>query len=198
VGAEQARVAAMLLLTLRGTPTIYYGDEIGLPNADIPADLVCDPLGKSVPFLGRDGARGPMRWDATSFGGFSDAAPWCVGVKQDGLPNVAEQQESATSMLTLYKRLIEARRCYPALAIGTYHPLVATGNVLLFRRSHAGAASVIVALNLGDQPAAVLHGALGTGKVIVSAFGDRNGEIVKEEVDLRPNEGLVVEIADSS
>jgi hypothetical protein len=75
--------------------------------------------------------------------------------------------------------------------------VVATGDVLLFKRGHAGSASIIVALNLGDQPAAaVLHGSLGTGKVVVSAFADRIGEIVKEEIDLRPNEGLVIEIAE--
>jgi alpha-glucosidase len=196
VGIAQARVAAMLLLTLRGTPTIYYGDEIGTPNAAVPADLICDPLGKSVPFLGRDGARGPIRWDGSRYGGFSDAQPWCVGAEESDLPNVAEQLESATSMLALHKRLIEARRQTPALAVGSYHPLVATGDVLLFQRSHAGSASVIVALNLGDQPAAaLLHGTVPAGRVIVSAFGDREGEVIEKEVDLRPNEGLVIELA---
>src|SRR5207237_2295339 len=63
VGLTQARVAAMLLLTLRGTPTIYYGDEIGMANVEVPPELVCDPLGRSFPALGRDGARAPMRWD---------------------------------------------------------------------------------------------------------------------------------------
>jgi alpha-glucosidase len=199
VGGAQARVAAMLLLTLRGTPTIYYGDEIGLTNADIPAELICDPLGKSVPFLGRDGARGPMRWDASLYGGFSNTAPWCVCPYNEGSPNVADQQESAASMLALYRRLIEARRQHPALAIGTYQPLVASGDVLLFKRSHENSASIMAALNLGGQPAAaVLHGSLGVGKVIVSAFGDRMGEIVREEVDLRPNEGLVIQLSEQS
>jgi alpha-glucosidase len=199
VGIAQARVAAMLLLTLRGTPTIYYGDEIGLTNADIPPELLCDPLGKSVPFLGRDGARGPMPWDASLYGGFSNTAPWCVCPYDEGSPNVADQQESAASMLALYRRLIEARRQHPALAIGSYQPLVATGDVLLFKRSHEGSASIMVALNLGAQPAAaVLHGSLGVGKVVVSAFGDRMGEMVKEEVDLRPSEGLVIELSEQS
>jgi alpha-glucosidase len=99
-------------------------------------------------------------------------------------------------MLALHKRLIEARRQTPALAVGSYRPLVATGDVLLFQRSHAGSASVIVALNLGDQPAAaLLHGTVPAGRVIVSAFGDREGEVIEKEVDLRPNEGLVIELA---
>ena len=73
IGQAQARVAAMLLLTLRGTPTLYYGDEIGLPQVAIPADRVRDPFEKNVPGLGlgRDGCRTPMQWDAGAFAGFS-------------------------------------------------------------------------------------------------------------------------------
>jgi alpha-glucosidase len=197
VGAGQARVAAMLLLTLRCTPTIYYGDEIGMTDSQVPVELVRDPLGKSVPFLGRDGARGPMRWDAGRFAGFSEAPPWCACADEGDLPNVVEQQANPASLLSLYRRLIEARRRNAALAIGNYEPLVATGDVLLFKRSHRASPSIIVALNLGDQPAAaILHGSQGTGHVIVSAFSDRDGEIIEEEVDLRPDEGLVIEMAE--
>ena len=73
VGEAQARVAAMLLLTLRGTPTLYYGDEIGLPQATIPPERVQDPFEKNVPGLGlgRDGCRTPMQWDASRYAGFS-------------------------------------------------------------------------------------------------------------------------------
>jgi alpha-glucosidase len=197
VGAGQARVAAMLLLTLRGTPTIYYGDEIGMTNTEVPPELVRDPLGKSVPSLGRDGARAPFRWDSSRFGGFSEATPWCVWTDDGDLPNVAEQHTNPASLLSLYRRLIEVRRRNAALAVGSYEPLVASGDLLLFKRSHRGFASIIVALNLGDQPAAaILHGWQGVGQVIVSAFGDRNGEIISGEVDLRPDEGLVIEMAE--
>jgi alpha-glucosidase len=197
VGAGQARVAAMLLLTLRGTPTIYYGDEIGMTDSKVPPELVCDPLGKSVPFLGRDGARAPMRWDTSRFGGFSDTSPWCVSPNESDLPNIEEQHANSASLLWLHKRLIQARRRNAALAIGSYEPLAATGDVLLFKRRHRGSRSIIVALNLGDQPAAaILHGSQGLGQVIVSTFGDRHGEIIREELDLRPDEGLVIELAE--
>ncbi len=75
VGTEQARVAAMLLLTLRGTPTLYYGDEIGMRQVAIPPDQVQDPFEKNVPGIGvgRDGCRTPMQWDATDNAGFSTA-----------------------------------------------------------------------------------------------------------------------------
>jgi alpha-glucosidase len=167
-GVPQARVAAMLLLTLRGTPTIYYGDEIGLTDTELEPDLICDPLGRAVPSLGRDGARGPMRWDEGNFGGFSSVHPWCSCPAADGLSNVASERESTSSILSLYRRLLKARKNNAALSIGDYTPLVATGDVLLYRRSYPGAASIIVALNFGDQPAAALvHGSFPAGQVIV-------------------------------
>jgi alpha-glucosidase len=78
VGSAQARIAAMLLLTLRGTPTIYYGDEIAMDEVEIAPDRLRDPLGKNAagPALGRDGGRTPMRWDATRHAGFSATEPW--------------------------------------------------------------------------------------------------------------------------
>jgi alpha-glucosidase len=78
VGSEQARIAAMLLLTLRGTPTIYFGDEIGMRQVQVPMDRVRDPFAKNVPGLsaGRDGIRTPTQWDSTRYGGFSEVEPW--------------------------------------------------------------------------------------------------------------------------
>jgi alpha-glucosidase len=78
VGSEQARVAAMLLLTLRGTPTLYYGDEIGMRQIPIAPEQVRDPFEKNVPGIGvgRDGCRTPMQWDASTYAGFSTAKPW--------------------------------------------------------------------------------------------------------------------------
>ncbi len=71
VGAAQARVAAMLLLTLRGTPTMYYGDELGLARVEMPPDAVQDPWGKNEPGHGRDPSRTPMQWDAGPHAGFT-------------------------------------------------------------------------------------------------------------------------------
>src|ERR1700726_3082384 len=78
VGQPQARVAAMLLLTLRGTPTLYYGDEIGMQQVAVAPDQVRDPFEKNVPGIGigRDGCRTPMQWEATKFAGFSGVEPW--------------------------------------------------------------------------------------------------------------------------
>ena len=78
VGIDQARIAAMLLLSLRGTPTMYYGDELGMLNVPVPANRVQDPFEKNMPGkgLGRDPSRTPMLWDATPYAGFSDHPPW--------------------------------------------------------------------------------------------------------------------------
>ena len=78
LGRAQARVAAMLLLTLRGTPTLYYGDELGMQNVPIPPEKERDPFGKNMPGTGqgRDPERTPMRWDTSRNAGFTIGEPW--------------------------------------------------------------------------------------------------------------------------
>ena len=100
IGPEQARVAAMLLLTLRGTPTLYYGDEIGMRQSALPPDAARDPAALHVP--GRDGARTPMQWDGSTFGGFSTARPWLPLAKDFTANNVARQRADPGSLLNLY------------------------------------------------------------------------------------------------
>ena len=113
VGTAQARVAAVLLLTLRGTPTLYYGDELGMRDVPIPPDRVQDPWERRVPGLGRDPVRTPMRW--TPGGGFSDAEPW---LPLGDEPSVEEQERDPGSLLALYRRLLALRRREDALATG--------------------------------------------------------------------------------
>ena len=122
VGREQARVAAMLLLTLRGTPTLYYGDEIGMHQVAIAPDQVRDPFEKNVPGIGvgRDGCRTPMQWDATAGAGFSTAKPWLPLADDYTHENVANLDADASSILSLYKALIALRRKLPQLVTGAY------------------------------------------------------------------------------
>jgi alpha-glucosidase len=196
VGPAQARVAAMLLLTLRGTPTVYYGDELGLEDVAIAARTAQDPLAQRIPSLGRDGARAPMRWDATPWAGFSRVRPWCVVSETDVEPNAISQRADEGSMLTLYRRLLKLRNSLPALMTGAYVPMVATGDVLLFRRELAPHKPLIVALNFGDRPAAaiVTHKEM-VGHIVLSTFCGRDGEVIDGEIDLRPNEGLIIELS---
>src|SRR5262249_28983895 len=112
LGDGQARVAAMLLLTLRGTPTLYQGDELGIGLVDIPPDRVRDPQDLRQPGLGlgRDPSRTPMPWDASPQAGFSTAEPWLPLNEDWPIRNVAQQKELPGSMLNLYRHLLAIRR----------------------------------------------------------------------------------------
>jgi alpha-glucosidase len=198
VGPDQARVAAMLLLTLRGTPTVYYGDEIGLSQVAIPPDRVRDPFEKNVPGLGlgRDGARTPMQWDAGPFAGFSTVEPWLPLADNHQAENVANHRGDKTSIFNLYRRLLDLRRKSPALTIGSYRPLAASGDLLVFIREHQSQ-RLLVALNLGGEPTSVSSQAgLWRGQLLLSSFADRT-EAVDGDIALRANEGVVVELTAS-
>ena len=194
VGHEQARVAAMLLLTLRGTPTLYYGDEIGLRQATIAPDQVQDPFEKNVPGIGvgRDGCRTPMQWNATPNAGFSTARPWLPVAHDFARENVVNLDAAAGSILSLYKALIRLRKQLPQLVTGTYEPIAAQGDLLLYRR-RGETEAVIVALNLGAEPVSVTSSSIGFGsEILLSTFLDRKGESIQGVLELRGNEGVIV------
>ena len=199
VGAAQARVAAMLLLTLRGTPTLYYGDEIGMPSVPIAPDQVQDPWEKNTPGLGlgRDPSRTPMQWDDGPNGGFTQGQPWLPLAEDYRESNVAAQREDPSSMLSLYRRLIDLRRAEPALAIGHYARVPTEGDLLAYRRFEKGRTYVVV-LNLGPRPQlfAPAEPAL-LGHVAVGTHLDREGQQVRRKVELRGDEGIVVQLDDS-
>jgi alpha-glucosidase len=134
----------MLLLTMRGTPTLYYGDEIGMPQVPIPVDRVRDPFEKRVPFIGagRDGARTPMQWDASDFAGFSTVEPWLPISSAFCSDN---ELREPSSIYHLYRRLISARRQHSALVAGSCRRLL-TERDLLFYVREAGSERMLVAL----------------------------------------------------
>ena len=194
VGQTQARVAAMLLLTLRGTPTLYYGDEIGMHQVAIAPDQVRDPFEKNVPGIGvgRDGCRTPMQWDAASNAGFSTSAPWLPLASDFAQENVVNLDADAHSILSLYRALIKLRKQLPQLVTGAYEPIAAQGDLLLYRR-RAEAEPLIIALNLGAEPASVTSSAIGFGnEILLSTFLDRHHERVQGVLELRGNEGVIV------
>jgi alpha-glucosidase len=197
VGPQQARIAAMLLLTLRGTPTIYYGDEIGMEQVTTPPDRIRDPAGKNVPGRGqgRDGCRTPMQWDATTYAGFSAAAPWLPLGDTADPHNVAAQRRDPMSIHHLHRRLIALRRKRKALLFGRYGAVHADADLLVFTRE-LGSERILVALNLGDEPATARAGpGEWGGQLLLSSAGDREGETVRGPVKLRANEGVVIELA---
>ena len=194
VGEAQARIAAMLLLTLRGTPTMYYGDELGIPHVDIPPDRLRDPWERNEPGrnLGRDPERTPMQWDASLNAGFTTGEPWLPIDPGYPIRNVAVAARDPKSMLSFYRRLIDLRQEHPALAIGSYHAIEASGDVLAFERRH-GDGRCVVALNLGQIPAdLVLPGTLAGGRILLSTHLDREQEATRDRLSLRADEGLVI------
>jgi alpha-glucosidase len=194
VGRDQARVAAMLLLTLRGTPTLYYGDEIGMHQVTIAPDQVRDPFEKNVPGIGvgRDGCRTPMQWDATTHAGFSTASTWLPLADDYAHENVANLEAEAASILSLYKALIALRKQLSPMVTGSYEPVAAQGDVLLYRRVGAAGASVI-ALNLGAEPVSISSRSIGAGhEILLSTLMDRQGERIEDALDLRANEGAIL------
>jgi alpha-glucosidase len=186
----------MLLMTLRGTPTLYYGDEIGMRQAAILPEQVQDPFEKNVPGIGvgRDGCRTPMQWDSSKSAGFSDAVPWLPVAASFRDENVDCFRKEKGSLYWLYRRLIDARRKNPALTRGSYLSLKAGGDLLLFCRE-LGDERILIALNLGAVPIAVSFPdeKLG-GRVLLSSFADRDEEEVRDRIDLRGNEGLLVKM----
>ena len=193
VGQERARLAAMLLLTLRGTPTLYYGDEIGLTDVPIPPDEVQDPFEKNEPGkgLGRDPQRTPMQWSRAHAAGFTDGTPWLRLGGDWGMRNVEAQQGDPASMLQLYKKLIALRRNEPALHEGSHEQLDAGADVLAYARS-AGTRRLVVLLNFATSETPVAAELLpGDTVVLASTHADRTGA-VKGELVLQPLEGVIV------
>jgi len=180
----------MLLLTLRGTPTIYYGEEIGMVNVPVPAAEVQDPAEKNEPGLGlgRDPERSPMPWDSSHQGGFTQARPWLpLGANHDKV-NVASLSRQPDSILNLYRRLIHLRRENEALITGRIENLSAEGPLLRYHRTD-GTKRFVVLLNLGHEPQ---EAAFGEGQIVISTFLDREKQLINGNVSLRPAEGLVI------
>jgi alpha-glucosidase len=194
IGRDQARAAAVLLLTLRGTPTLYYGDEIGMVDVDLPADSVQDPWERNVPGrgLGRDPARTPMQWDGGRRAGFCEAAatPWLPLAPDAGRVNVEAQREDPDSLLSLYRRLLRLRRDHPALHAGDYRTLAVLGEVLAYERRCAGERMAVL-VNLGTQAQeAVLDGV--SGEVVLSSGGVPVGSRFGGALVLGSGAGVVV------
>lgn len=192
IGEAQARVAAMLLLTLRGTPTLYQGDELGIGRVDIPADRIRDPQDLRQPGLGlgRDGARTPMPWDRSPHAGFSTAEPW-LPLNQDWpVRNVMRQEAEPRSMLNLYKRLLSLRRRSPALSLGDMVSVTGSHDVLQYERRH-GDERLLVALNLGPEPRPLARPpAARVVETLLSTVPDRAFDGA-----LAPDEGVILQLA---
>jgi len=149
-----AKLMAALYLTLRGTPILYYGEELGMENRDpVRKEDVKDPLGLAgwPNYKGRDGERTPMQWDSSTNAGFSQAQPWLPVAENYQTHNVASELKDPDSILNFYKHLLALRHHNPALLDGNYVPLNEKDpNVLAYLRQY-GNKTVLVALNMSGS-----------------------------------------------
>ena len=187
----RSKVAAAMLLTLRGTPFLYYGEELGMTNRWWPRSQVKDPIGKLVwpIYQGRDACRTPMLWEPGPGGGFTTGTPWLpVDPEADRL-NVKTASADPDSLLTFYKRLLWLRRTVPALQTGAYEPIDTPGGEVFAYRRTGGDRSILVALNFTPRPTSLAG--TGGGRVLLSSRGERPDPA--GVVSLAPYEVLILE-----
>jgi alpha-glucosidase len=198
-----AKVLASLYLTLRGTPVMYYGEELGMENNDPQTqDQVKDPIGVlGWPVeKGRDGERTPMQWDARLHAGFSRVTPWLPVPDSARKRNVGVETADPSSILNLYKRLLALRRSNEALREGEYVPLLADDpNVLAYLRRTKDSA-VLVALNMSASLPTLRDPLAGqgleatTGRVLVGTALAVDQTIPLDAIPLRPFEVVIADV----
>lgn len=197
IGRPQARLAAMLLLTLRGTPTMYYGDELGMVDVDIAPDEVVDPRELRSPGmgLGRDPERTPMQWSSEPNAGFTDAEPWLPLAPDVETHNVDRERDDPDSTLRLYRRLISLRQSEPALAVGDYWPVGAKAPLFGYVRCHEDDAFLVV-LNFSSEAQTFRPDSrFEAAEVVISTVeADPQGRVVDGELTLAADEGVIARL----
>lgn len=202
VGQAQARIANMLLLTLRGTPTTYFGEEIGMENGRIPPEFVQDPPAVNQPhiahIIGRDPQRTPMQWDDSPHAGFTaaDVQPWLPVADNYPTRNVAQQEAEPTSMLNLYRALVRLRQAEPSLHVGDYAAVeTAVSDIFAYQRTAPGADPFLVLLNFSsDAHTLDLSHLADKAEIALSSGLQRSGPVDLAALTLSPDEGLVLRL----
>ena len=182
-----ARILAAMLLTLRGTPFIYYGEELGMTQSEIPYERVVDPQGKNLwpDVKGRDGCRTPMQWDTTKFAGFSTAEPWLPVNANHASINVSTEENDPDSLLSYYKALLKLRKNSRALSLGKYRTLEESGPVMVYERSY-GSEKKLIALNFSKESQKIDFSA----EVLFSTV-KKTGLVAHGPIELAPLEVLI-------
>ena len=193
-GKDHARSAAMLLLTLRGTPVLYYGDEIGMEDVDIPPELCLDPAGIRQEGQGRDPNRTPMQWSDETWAGFSPPGtqkPWLPIAEDYKEINVKKQLKDPDSMLSYYRNLLKIRKHHPALQIGEYQTLTETpdGCYMYLRQNEDE--QLLIAINFTDRAKTLNSSLLKNGTLLLSSQTGRDVP-VSAPFTLLPYESILV------
>jgi alpha-glucosidase len=195
-----AKLMAMMLLTLRGSPFLYYGEEIGMVTTEPRTiDEVRDPVGKRYWHAnkGRDGERTPMQWDATAQAGFTTAEPWLRIPESAAQRNVAIQSRDAASILNFYRKLTRLRRNSPALLDGDYVSVGNDPNVYAYMRKST-AQTFLVALNMSNEDRtfslkdSVVNNR--SGYRVVLSNREHRDQIAGEQLQLAPFEAIIIEV----
>lgn len=199
-GAHNPRIAKLLAamtLTMRGTPFIYYGEEIGMVNHD-PDNIneVRDPVGKRFwpAYKGRDGERTPMQWSSGASAGFTTGTPWLKVPASAANVNVEKESADPNSVLNFYKQVIRLRRSSPALLDGQFENLTQSTSMFAYARS-TPRQRIVVALNMTAAPKAVDTTALGASsyRVLLSNVAGRSKAVPAGSLRLKPFEAVILE-----
>jgi alpha-glucosidase len=196
IGSENTHLAAMLLLTLRGTPTIYNGEEIGMTNGQIPQEHELDPAGLRQPGWdqGRDICRTPMQWSAEPLAGFSPPGTeetWLPVAKNYAQLNVQNQLSDPNSLLELYRTLLKLRKQQPALQLGTYQPILdQVPDVYSYLREYNDT-KFMICLNFSSEQRIIRSNLMQDASILLSTQMDRKGPL-QLELELRPLEGCIL------
>jgi alpha-glucosidase len=193
-GEHAVRVAAMLLLTLRGTPTIYMGEELGMIDGNISTDQIQDPQGLRLGAdRSRDGCRTPFQWSDEKYAGFSAVSPWLPIADGYTTRNVKTERDDPSSMFMLYKQLIQLRKNTLALNRGSYRPIDNT-SCFTYLREYENQKYLVI-LNFSDVvQSPLLKLEQRTGEFVLSTELDRKGNVDLDSIELRANEGVIVKL----
>lgn len=198
-GDLRARLLMLMLLTLRGTPFIYYGEELAMKEALLAKEQLKDPVGvKWYPLhRGRDGCRTPMQWDESAYGGFSKAEPWLPLGPESSERNAAAQQKDPSSQLSLTRELIWLRKGLPALLEGSYASVTAgvPGDCFCYLRQ-TDQQKLMVCLNFSEARQTVQNDNLqGDPKILFSTDPERKRGDTNFPLTMEPGEGCIIEVA---
>lgn len=193
VGEKQARLAAVLLFTLRGTPIMYYGDEIGMHDVDIPADRIQDMKENTMPGYSRDPQRTPMQWNEHPYAGFSEVEPWLPVADDYQQRNVEKEKKDPDSMLSFYKRLIELRQQEHALQVGDITDVELQGQLMLYKRLYNDT-KMLIMINFGKQKSSYEPEEHLEGKIIFSSLKKMEGQQLSHTIDVAAEEAVVLKL----
>lgn len=198
LGDAQGRVAALLLLTLRGTPFVYQGEELGMHDGYVSPEDFQDPQGKNIG-ISRDYSRTPFHWSPGENAGFTIGKPWLPIAADYRTHNVETEMFDPTSTLNFYRHLIHLRRRHPALNSGSYHPLDTVDGCYAYLREQEQD-RFLIALNFTDSDQEIsisrVQGSTATSLLSTHMDEERIDQAVdlKSPLRLRPNEGLLIRL----